>query len=463
MGMTMPEAEIDLSESLEALEEALLVRDGVRVWQILEDLGPEDQRWTWARLNEEERDQVVHLLEKEDLADLVQHLAEAQAVELLEELTPDEAADIVEELPDDVGGHLLREMDDEESAAIIERIQDKEDQQELRERIEYEWDSAGGMMSEAMLAFPAQAKVGEVLDDLSANAEEYADHDVQYAYVVDAGDRLLGVLRLRDLVLTPRTTELASIMIGSPHSVRVEATLRELADFFDDHNFIGLPVVDADGRLKGVVLRDAVREALADNSAADYLRSRGIVGGEELRSMPLAGRCLRRLSWLAPNIVLNLVAASVIAANESTLEAVIALAVFLPIVSDMSGCSGNQAVAVSIRELTLGTLRPRDFLLVFFKEASVGIINGLVLGALLGGVASLWKGSVILGLVVGGALALNTILSVLIGGLVPLMLKRFKVDPALASGPILTTCTDLCGFFLVLTIAKLFLEQLAGL
>ena len=152
-----------------------------------------------------------------------------------------------------------------------------------------------------------------------------------------------------------------------------------------------------------------------------------------------------------------------IAVHEKTLAAVIALAVFLPIVSDMSGCSGNQAVAVSIRELTLGILRPRDFFVVFVKEGLVGIINGCVLGALLGAVAALWKGSIFLGLVVGGALALNTVLSVLIGGLVPLALKRFKIDPALASGPILTTCTDLCGFFLVLSLANLWLDRLAGL
>lgn len=455
--------EIDLHSSLEALEAALEAHDGILAWSGLKELGPEDQRWIWARLNEESRDTLVHLLEKEDLAGFVQHLAEVQAVELLEELPPDEAADIVEELPDDVGGHLLREMDDEESSAIIEEIDDAEDQQELRERIEYEWDSAGGMMSEALLSFSASAQVGAVLDELSAHAEEYADHDVQYAYVVDQDERLQGVLRLRDLVLTPRTTPLSSIMIRSPHAVSVDEDLHGLAEIFEDNEFVGLPVVDEEGRLKGVILREAVQEAMADSSASDYLRSRGIVGGEELRSMPLAGRCLRRLSWLAPNIVLNLVAASVIAANEATLEAVIALAVFLPIVSDMSGCSGNQAVAVSIRELTLGTLRPRDFFLVFFKEGTVGIINGLVLGALLGAVAALWKDSVLLGVVVGGALALNTILSVLLGGLVPLLLKRFKIDPALASGPILTTCTDLCGFFLVLSIAKVFLEQLAGL
>jgi magnesium transporter len=145
---------------------------------------------------------------------------------------------------------------------------------------------------------------------------------------------------------------------------------------------------------------------------------------------------------------------------QDTLQAVIALAVFLPIISDMSGCSGNQAVAVSIRELTLGVIRPTEFLRIVWKEGMLGMINGAVLGLLLGTIAFVWKGNLYLGLVVGGALLLNTILSVLLGGMVPLLLKRFKVDPALASGPILTTCTDMCGFFLVLSLASTLLSKL---
>ncbi|MFT6862408.1 MAG: magnesium transporter, partial [Akkermansiaceae bacterium] len=192
----------------------------------------------------------------------------------------------------------------------------------------------------------------------------------------------------------------------------------------------------------------------------DYLKAAGIVGGEELRSMPLKHRCTRRLAWLGPNILLNLLAASVIASYEDTLQAVIALAVFLPMVSDMSGCSGNQAVAVSIRELTLGVIQPRDYLRVIIKEGLLGITNGIVLGIVLGTIATLWKGSIFLGLVVGGALALNTILSVMLGGLIPLVLKRFKADPALASGPILTTCTDMCGFFLVLNLATVVIDRI---
>ena len=134
---------------------------------------------------------------------------------------------------------------------------------------------------------------------------------------------------------------------------------------------------------------------------------------------------------------------------------------FLPIISDMSGCSGNQAVAVSIRELSMGLLRPQDAWRVFWKEAWIGVMNGAVLGLLLGLVAGLWQGNVYLGAVVGGALALNTLVSVVLGGLVPLLLRRMKVDPALASGPILTTVTDMCGFFLVLSLAGMVLDKIS--
>ena len=178
--------------------------------------------------------------------------------------------------------------------------------------------------------------------------------------------------------------------------------------------------------------------------------------------MPLISRSGRRLSWLSLNIVLNIIAASVIALYEDTLTAVIALAVFLPIVSDMSGCSGNQAVAVSMRELALGLVRPAELLWVLVKEVKVGIMNGLVLGLLLGVVAFFWKGNPWLGFVVGGALAANTLVSVTLGGMLPLILKRLKLDPALVSSPLLTTVTDMCGFFFVLGFASLILPQIAG-
>jgi magnesium transporter len=206
-----------------------------------------------------------------------------------------------------------------------------------------------------------------------------------------------------------------------------------------------------------------VEEALSKKKTKTFLRISGVIGGEEFRTMPLWSRSGRRLAWLSMNIILNIIAASVIAMHQETLAAAITLAVFLPMVSDMSGCSGNQAVAVSMRELSLGLVRPGELIWVLAKEARVGIINGLVLGVLLGTIAFAWKGNPWLGLVVGGALAANTLVSVTLGGMLPLVLKRFKMDPALVSSPLLTTVTDMCGFFFVLSFAAAIMPKLVGI
>ena len=245
-------------------------------------------------------------------------------------------------------------------------------------------------------------------------------------------------------------------------TVRDTTPLDDLEDFFDEHTISAVPVVDQENRMLGVVRRRAVYDAVAERAEADHLKSQGIVGGEELSSIPLFLRSRRRLYWLSVNILLNVIAASVIAQFQDVLSAVIILAVFLPIISDMSGCSGNQAVAVSMRELSLGITRPSDFYYVWKKEVLVGLINGLSLGALIAIIAWMWQGNAWLGLVVGLALAINTIIAVSIGGTVPVLLKALKIDPAIASGPILTTVTDMCGFFLLLGMASLILPLLVG-
>ncbi len=311
-----------------------------------------------------------------------------------------------------------------------------------------------------LLAFDENLTVDDVITDLRTNAEKYAEYNVQYIYVLTENRQLHGVLRLRDLLLAKPKRTISRIMIDNPTRVPDSTSLQELQLLFDSRPFFGLPVVDPNNRLVGVVRRADIEKASEQQAGRTFLRFAGILGGEELRSLPLKTRCARRLSWLSLNILLNVVAASVIAFYEETLAAVIALAVFLPIVSDMSGCSGNQAVAVSTRELVLGVIKPSDFFYVFRKEFTLGLINGIVLGILLGAVAYIWKGTPALGLVVGGALAANTLIAVCLGALIPLILKGFKMDPALASGAILTTLTDMCGFFLVLSLAQLMLPWL---
>ena len=412
-----------------------------------------------SRLDEPLRQRLIELLDPDDAADLISLLPETQAVDAIEDLHPSTAAKIIEELPSDERADLLGLLDREDALAILELLA-ASDASDVRRLAAYPRDSAGGLMITEFVQYPATFSVAEVIDDLGRNAEKYSHYNIQYAYVTDEQERLVGVLRLRNLLLTPRSMRLADAMEGEPVFVGDDSELDDLVEFFDEHHFFGAPVVDASGKLCGVLQRAAVEAAVAAHRERDYRRSQGIVGGDELRTMPLWLRSRRRLSWLSVNILLNVISASVIAFHQETLEAVIALAFFLPIISDMSGCSGNQAVAVSIRELVLGVIRPHEIWRAIWGEVVLGAINGLVLGVLIGGVAFLWKHNAYLGLVVGSALMLNTIVAVVIGGSIPLILKRLKFDPALAASPILTTVTDMCGFMLVLTFAGRMLSHL---
>ncbi|MGD9149519.1 MAG: magnesium transporter, partial [Desulfobacterales bacterium] len=354
---------------------------------------------------------------------------------------------------------LLRKIGEENAEAILEEIKPHK-VKKIRKLMSYAENTAGAMMITHYLAYDSHQTVETVLDDLRHHGEQYSDYDIQYAYVVSATGKLVGVLRLRDLLMTPKNRRIDEVMVKEPLSVNVNTPLRDLRDFFIQYNFLGVPVVGDDGSLVGIVRSSTVREETNRRTNQVFLKFAGIVGGEEFRSMPLLKRSSRRLSWLSINIILNIIAASVIALYQDTLEKAIVLAVFLPIISDMSGCSGNQAVAVSIRELTLGLVRPRELIRVLSKESAIGIVNGIVLGVLLGGAALLWKGNPYLGLVVGVSLAANTFVAVSFGGLVPLILRGMRTDPALASGPLLTTITDMCGFFFVLSFASVMLPLL---
>jgi len=448
-----------LARPWEQLEALLKEEDSSRVRQYLDTLDAGEKGRAISRLSVEDQHLLLTRLQPAEAAQLTEGLPTVQLAEAFELLPPQEAAAILERMPSNERADMMAALSEAAGESII-AIMGPETAAETRRLVRYAPEVAGGLMITEYLSYPHDATVGDVVDDFQAHAEAYSDYDVQYTYVVDSKGKLLGVLRLRELVLAARPTPIARLMIPDPLSVRDSHRLRRLGDFFDQHQFVGAPVVDAGGRLVGVVRRHDVEEALAARSESQYLKSQGIVGGEELRTMPIWRRASRRLSWLSVNILLNIVAASVIALYQDTLAAIIALAVFLPIISDMSGCSGNQAVAVSMRELSLGLVKPYEALRVWSKEIVVGLINGAVLGLLLGLAAWLWKGNMVLGMVVATAMALNTVVAVSIGGTVPLLLKGLKMDPALASGPILTTITDMCGFFLVLSFATLMLAHL---
>jgi magnesium transporter len=439
--------------------------DARAVEELLTELSAPDSLRAMFRLSPDDQEALVRLISPDHAADLLDDLPEEHAADLLERLDAEDAADIVSQLNSDAGADLLGELEDEDATAILNQME-PERADEVRQLIVYDSDIAGGLMTTERFAFPATMRAGELrrrLDDLrrADEATHAGNRPPQNIFVVDADDQFVGMLDVTDLLFAEDDMPLGALARGV-HPVDVMANLTALENYFGEYEAFSAPVVDASGKLVGRLRRRAVFEALSDRAHGEGLRVQGIVGGEELRSMPVSVRWKRRLSWLSVNIVLNMAAASIIAMYEETLSALIALAVFLPIVSDMSGCQGNQAVAVSMRELTLGIVQPRDALRVWWQEVRVGVLNGITLGAVLAIVAWLWKGNAWLGAVIGGALAVNTVIAVSLGGTIPLLLKRLRADPAVASGPLLTTLTDMCGFFLVLGLATLALPILTA-
>lgn len=435
--------------------------DGEAIERLLDELPGGEVARALSRLSSEQQGRVLAALAPHEAAGVIEDMPDAHAAGVVEELPARQAAAIIAEMPSAQRADLMAAIESPSAEAILAEMS-PEAAADVRALARYAPDVAGGLMVTELVSFPESASVGDVVAGLQAGAERYADYDVQYVYVVGRDGRLAGVLRLRDLLLAPPARPVASLMIRDARAVRDDTPLPELHEFFTEHQWIGAPVVDRDGRLVGVVKRHDVQAAIGDQAGSAFMRSQGILGGEELRTMPFVLRSRRRLAWLTINIGLNLIAASVIAAYQETLSAVIALAIFLPIISDMSGCSGNQAVAVSIRELALGLVRPRELLRVMGKEITVGVVNGVILGAVIALIAWGWQGNPWLGAVVGAALAVNTVVAVSVGGTLPLLLERLRVDPALAAGPVLTTLTDMCGFFLVLSLATLALSRLTA-
>ncbi|MGJ8572999.1 MAG: magnesium transporter [Hoeflea sp.] len=448
------ESDLDLSEELQA---AATAGDAVRLNALFERLSLSEALRELLDLDQEDRRTVLTLISPEMAADLVEEAPHETGAGLLEELETARAVQIIDEMDSDVQADLIGGMEDAEAEAILSQM-DAEDAADVRRLSEYADDTAGGLMMTEVFECQDTMTVSDVIKVLAKDDEDVDRYRGQHPYIVDKDEKLVGVVSLRGLLATKRSALLTTIMV-KPLSVQPEAEISDLQDIFDKYDFLGVPVVDADGILLGVVSRDAVSQALLERAESENLKLQGVVS-DELRSMPTWLRSRRRLAWLSANIVLNMIAASVISAYEETLVAVIAIAVFLPMVSDMSGCSGNQAVGVTMRELSLGLVRPKDAFEVWLKEVSVGVINGIALGILIGIVAWAWKGSPALGLVIGAALALNTILAVSIGGVVPLLLKRIGQDPAVASGPLLTTVTDMAGFFFVLSLATLMMPWL---
>jgi magnesium transporter len=282
---------------------------------------------------------------------------------------------------------------------------------------------------------------------------------VFYLYVVDARRHLVGVTSLRRLLLVSPETPLKRIMTTDVISVRVDTDQEEVARQVASYNLLAVPVVDEENKLVGVITVDDVIDVIKDEATEDLYRLAGVSGDERVAT-PASEAWSKRLPWLGVNLVTAFLAASVVAAFESTISRATALAVFMPIVAGMGGNAATQTLTVIVRGLALGELEWANARKTLLKEAAIGFGNGVTLGAVAALVALATKGEAIIGLLLGLAMVCNMLVATIAGTLIPLGLKALKIDPALASAVFITTLTDVVGFASFLGFATIFVRYL---
>lgn len=384
-------------------------------------------------------------MEPEDSAELFSELDPQEAIKILSRMDPDDAVDLLEELPAAEQQKILSQLG-------------REDATILTDLLAYPSDTAGGLMSPEFVALSLNMSAQEAIGLLRQRVEEA--ETVYYAYAVDDEGYLQGVLSLRDMALAQPATRLASLLQRDAISVPVDTDAEEVARLFDKYNYYALPVVDQQQKLIGIITIDDVLDVIREEATEDFLKFGGISGGEEYPHTPPRASIRRRLPWMAGNIILNIFAVSAIAIFEGTISRVVALAVIMPIISDMGGNIGLQALSVSIRGLAVGKVTIHELWQVARKELTVGIVNGLILGLQIGVIAYIWRGSFFLGAIAAVAMSLNTIAAGVLGATLPILLKWLRLDPAMMTGAILTTITDFAGFFIFLGLGTIFVALL---
>lgn len=380
-------------------------------------------------------------IEEERLPEFLNALDEPRLADILERVAPSEAADLLQQLAGSRRREVLAKLPAETADAV-------------RALLRYPEDTAGGIMSNRFIALREHMTVEQVRELLRDRAQDERVEDVSYLYVIDDRQRLLGIVSLRDLIFRRAERRMVEIMTGDVKSVRAEADQEELARRFERYHYLGLPVVDADGRLVGVVKASDALEIAQEEATEDMQLMVGL-SGEERTLTPWMHSARRRLPWLYINLATAFLAALVVGWFEETIAQWTALAVFLPIIAGQGGNAGMQTLTVVIRDLALGQLAPGDGRRALMKEVSLALFNGVAVGLVVGLIAWWWKESLTLGLVAGAAMLLNQLAAGVFGVLIPLGLRTVRLDPALASSIFLTTVTDVAGFFFFLGLASL--------
>ena len=410
--------------------------------------------------NEPEKSFVFTLIWEsgEATGELLSELDESIISELLSPLEPADVASMLSDMGSDDMADILNLLEDEKAQAILETLQRKESE-EIEELMAYADDSAGGIMSLDVFSLSESTKA---MDAITAIQSSEKAEMVFYLYVTDEVSHLTGVVSLRDLVTAPASAELKGLMERDVVNVTPDTDQEEVAKLVSKYNLLAIPVIEKDRTLLGIVTVDDVVDVIREEATEDFLQMAGIGKDREILMKSTFDNVKLRLPWLFASWIGGTIAAYVIGVFEPVLQSVIALAAFIPVIIGMGGNVGTQSSTIIVRGFATGRLQLSKIGSVIWKEIRVGLILGVFYGILLGAVAMLKfiDAPPELGLVVGLAICVSMIIATSIGTLVPIVLRKLDVDPAIASGPFVTTAIDVFGILAYFLIAISFISSI---
>lgn len=424
--------------------------------KLIDKTHPADMAWVFRHLNEEERSKIFNIIaQTKVVGEFLSELDDALLIELVQELTPQYLATIIGAIPSDDAVDIL-EIIPEELADEIRKHMEEKDREEVEGLLQYHPETAGGLMSPDFMCLEEDLTVGEAISIIQQKSEEM--EMVFYLYIKYGDGKLAGVISLRELLMNTPNRKLKDIMNSNVISVNTDTTQGEVAHVVSQYNILAVPVVDHSFNLVGIVTVDDIIDVIREEATEEFLQMAGAGKDREILLKSTLDNAMLRAPWLFASWVGGIMAMIIIGSFEDELAKVLALASFIPIVIGMGGNIATQSSTIIVRGMATGRVNMNELLKVVFKELRVGLLLGFVYGIFLGVLSFfLYRDPVLLGVVVGLSIFIIMAMSATLGTIIPLVLKRFDFDAAIATGPFVTTAIDILGVMMYFYMAKFIL------
>ncbi|WP_019235854.1 magnesium transporter [Staphylococcus warneri] len=408
--------------------------------------------------DEEKRQKIFEFLSPSEVADFFDHLDidDEEYEELFDNINVNYASHILEEMSYDNAVDILNELSKPKVASLL-TLMNNEDANEIKALLHYEEDTAGGIMTTEYLSLKSTTPVKEALmhvKEQAPNAET-----IYVIFAVNEDDQLVGVLSLRDLITAENDAYIEDVMSERVISVDVATDQEDVAQIMRDYDFIAVPVVDYQNHLLGIITIDDILDVMDEEASEDYSRLAGVSDIDSTNDSVIK-TAMKRLPWLIILTFLGMITATILGSFEDTLSKVALLAAFIPIISGMSGNSGTQSLAVSVRNISTGDIDEQSKFKVALREAGSGLLSGIVCSIILIIIIISIYRQPLLAVIVGGSLTCAMTVGTLVGSMIPLLMNKLKIDPAVASGPFITTINDIVSMLIYFGLATSFMSYL---